>query len=259
LVDFELSLAMSEYTSIFDARGGHYNLANHRFPAARSEEASLLLAHLALDPDAASPWLDVAAGGGYLAERARAEGFERGAVACDASLPFLLGATVYGARCIAQYPHLPFADGTFSGAGCLAALHHAEDASSVIAEMLRVIAPGSRAAVGDVAPGSPAAAFLNDFVHRHTDTGHHGRFQSAEYFLEAFATSGGKAARAETRDLTWTFPSEASAVEFSRELFGLRSDTPRPAILAELRRLGLVEREGEARLPWRMVFVSAVR
>jgi hypothetical protein len=100
---------------------------------------------------------------------------------------------------------------------------------------------------------------LNDFVHRHTDTGHHGRFRSTEYFLEAFATSGGKAARAESRDLAWVFPSESSAVEFSRELFGLRPGTSGAAILAELRRLGLAEREGEARLPWRMVFVSAAR
>ena len=250
---------MSEYTTIFDARGGHYNLANHRFPRARAEEARLLLAHLALDDGPAGRWLDVAAGGGYLAERARAEGSRRPATACDASLPFLLGATVYGARCVAQYPALPFPDGTFSGAGCLAALHHAEDAARVVAEMLRVISPGSRAAIGDVAPGSLPASFLNEFVHRHTDTGHCGRFRSPEYFLEAFAAAGGKAARAEVRDLTWVFPSESSAAEFSRELFGLRPETSGEAILDALRRLGLGERHGEARLPWRMVFVSAAR
>ena len=250
---------MSEYTSIFDARGGHYNLANHRFPEARSEEARRILAHMALDQGLGGPWIDVAAGGGYLADRARAEGIERRAVACDASLPFLLGATAYRGRCIAQYPSLPFPDGAFSGSGCLAALHHAEDASRVIAEMLRVIAPGCRAAVGDVAPGSLPAAFLNDFVNRHTETGHHGRFHSPEYFLEAFAAAGGAGARAETRDLRWTFPSAAAAVEFSRELFGLKPETPDDAIMAELCRLGLEEGAGGAMLPWRMVFVSAAR
>jgi hypothetical protein len=94
---------------------------------------------------------------------------------------------------------------------------------------------------------------------RQTDTGHRGRFRSADYFLEAFAAAGGKAERAEVRDLTWVFPSETSAGEFSRELFGLRPDTPGEAILAELRRLGLAEKGGEVRLPWRMVFVSAAR
>lgn len=250
---------MSEYTSIFDARGGHYNLANHRFPAARSEEARLILGHMALDEGPGGPWIDVAAGGGYLADRARAEGIARRAVACDASLPFLLGATAYRGRCIAQYPTLPFPDGTFSGAGCLAALHHAEDASRVIAEMLRVTAPGRRAAVGDVAPGSLPAAFLNDFVNRQTETGHHGRFHSPEYLAQAFASAGGTGVRAETRDLTWTFPSAAAAVEFSRELFGLEPVTPSDAIMAELRRLGLAESGDGARLPWRMVFVSAAR
>jgi SAM-dependent methyltransferase len=250
---------MSEYTSIFDARGGHYNLANHRFPEARSEEGRCILAHMALDEGPGGPWIDVAAGGGYLADRARAEGIERPAVACDASLPFLLDATAYRGRCIAQYPFLPFPDGAFSGSGCLAALHHAEDASRVVAEMLRVTAPGCRAAVGDVAPGSLPAAFLNEFVNRHTETGHRGRFHSPEYFLEAFAAAGGADARAETRDLTWKFPSAASAVEFSRELFGLRPGTSGDAIIEELRRLGLEERAGGARLPWRMVFVSAAR
>jgi len=250
---------MSEYTSIFDARGGHYNLANHRFPEARSEEARRILAHMALDEGPGGPWIDVAAGGGYLAERALAEGIERRAVACDASLPFLLEATAYRGRCIAQYPSLPFPDGAFSGSGCLAALHHAEDASRVVSEMLRVIAPGRRAAVGDVAPGSLPASFLNDFVHRHTETGHRGRFHSPGYFLEAFAAAGGVRPRAETLDLTWSFPSAASAVEFSRELFGLRPRTADDAIMAELRRLGLEEGAGGARLPWRMVFVSAAR
>ena len=96
-------------------------------------------------------------------------------------------------------------------------------------------------------------------MNRHTETGHHGRFHSPEYLLEAFAAAGGADARAETHDLTWTFPSAASAVEFSRELFGLRPETPDDAIRAELLRLGLEEGADGARLPWRMVFVSAAR
>jgi len=96
-------------------------------------------------------------------------------------------------------------------------------------------------------------------VHRHTETGHRGRFHSPGYFLEAFAAAGGVRPRAETLDLTWSFPSAASAVEFSRELFGLRPRTADDAIMAELRRLGLEEGAGGARLPWRMVFVSAAR
>jgi len=249
---------MSEYTAIFDARGGHYNLANRRFPGARAEEARALLDHLGLR-DRPGPWLDLAAGGGYLAERARAEGIGATAFACDASLPFLAGTRHGALRTVAQYESLPFAGGSFSATGCLAALHHAESVPRIVAEMLRVTAPDGRAAIGDVAPESPPAEFLNRFVDRHTETGHRGRFRSAKSLLEAFVDAGGKRTRAQEGEIAWIFPSGAAAVEFSRELFGLRPETSDRAIAAELRALGLTERDGQAFLPWRMVFVSAAR
>lgn len=249
---------MSEYSSIFDARGGHYNLANHRFPEARREEARALFSHFDFSPDD-RPWLDLAAGGGYLADRARAEGIERRAIACDASLAFLLGASAYRARSVSQYAALPFADAAFAGAGCLAALHHAEEPERIFAELLRVVAPGGRAAVGDVAAGSRPARFLNGFVDRHTGTGHHGRFHSPEFLGAAFAAGGGKAVRAECRDLCWRFDSRGDAIAFSRELFGLRPATADEEIETALIELGLEDGGGETFLPWRMAFVSARR
>ncbi len=247
---------MSEYSAIFDARGGHYNLANHRFPEARTEEARAILDHLEFAA-ADRPWLDVAAGGGYLADRARAEGIGRRAVACDSSLAFLLGSNPYRARSVSQYESLPFADGTFAAAGCLAALHHSEDPQRLIAELLRVTVPGGRAAVGDVAAGSRPAAFLNGFVDRHTDMGHHGRFHTADFLQEAFLRAGGKRPRLECRDLAWRFPSRTGAVEFCHELFGLRPDSSAAEIESALEDLGLEESGAGASLPWRMVFVSA--
>ena len=250
---------MSEYTEIFDARGGHYNLANRRYPEARREEAAALLDHLALPGDAPRPWLDVAAGGGYLAESAAARRIGTPAIACDASLAFVLGATAYRARTVAQYDRLPFSEGAFSGSGCLAALHHADDPGPILAEMLRVTASGGRAAVGDVAADSPAAGFLNTFVDRHTATGHHGRFRTAERLLAAFAAAGGRDARAEEREIAWKFAGVAAAVDFSRELFGLLPETPAAAIERALRALGLAATADGVRLPWRMTFVSARR
>ena len=250
---------MSDYTAIFDARGGHYNLANRRYPHARAEEARTILAHLDLSPDDATPWLDLAAGGGYLAERARAEGVGAPAVACDASLPFLVESTGYRGRTIAQYDRLPFADGSFSAAGCLAALHHADDPAAIAAEMLRIVAEGGRAAIGDVGPDSASARFLNGFVDRHTETGHHGRFVEAERLCDAFSASGGRRLRVEERDLEWHFPSAVAAVDFCRELFGLRPATKDAEIADAIARLGLYGDGPSARLPWRMIFVSAGR
>jgi SAM-dependent methyltransferase len=249
---------MSEYTAIFDARGSHYNLANHRFPLARAAEADAILAHLAFSP-ARDRWLDLAAGGGYLAERARAEGVALAAVACDASLPFLRESRGYRGRTVAEYESLPFDDATFAAAGCLAALHHANDPAAVAAEMLRVVAPGGRAAIGDVAPGSAPAAFLNGFVDRHTDTGHRGRFVPAELLRDAFASAGGRGIRVEERDLEWRFGSREDAFGFCRELFGVRPDTTDDEISRGLADLGLDGDSPPVRLPWRMIFVSAER
>ena len=249
---------MSEYTAIFDARGSHYNLANHRYPLARAGEAEAILAHLAFSPER-DRWLDIAAGGGYLAERARAGGVACAAIACDASLAFLSQSRGYRGRTVAEYESLPFADATFSAAGCLAALHHADDPAAVAAEMLRVVAPGGRAAAADVAPGSAPAAFLNGFVDRHTDTGHRGRFVSADTLRGAFAAAGGRALRAEERNVAWTFPSRRAAVAFCRELFGLRPSATDAEIEEGLAGLGLAGGTDGATIPWRMIFVSAGR
>jgi len=250
---------MSEYAAIFDARGGHYNLANHRYPLARAEEARAILGHLDLPAAGAARWLDVAAGGGYLAQRALAEGVKAPAVACDASLPFLIESSGYRGRALSQYESLPFADATFSAAGCLAAFHHADDPVSVAGEMLRVTVPGGRAAVGDVEPGSAPAAFLNDFVDRHTDTGHHGRFVTAALLRDAFSSAGGRRVRTEAREVSWHFPSRAAASDFCRELFGIRPSTPDGELAEALADVGLDGNGASARLPWRMIFVSAER
>ncbi|MEX0879880.1 MAG: class I SAM-dependent methyltransferase [Thermoanaerobaculia bacterium] len=179
----------TEYRALFDARGSRYNLANRLFPGARRQEAAGMLAHLALPADAR--WLDVGAGGGFLAARAP-EGSVP--VGCDESAAFVSEATGYALRAVADYTRLPFSDGTFDAAACLAVLHHAEDPARVIAEMIRVTRRGGRAGVGDVAAGAKASRFLNGFVNAHTETGHAGRFQGDALDFLGAADSPGRCA-----------------------------------------------------------------
>ncbi len=247
----------SEYRDLFDARGAHYNLANRRFPEARAEEARALLAHLSL-PSGAT-WLDLGAGGGFLAERAVKEGHAGAAVGCDESMAFLAGASAYTVRTIASFGRLPYPDGAFAAATSLAALHHAEEPERVLSEMLRVTSPGGRVAVGDVAAESSAARFLNGFLDRHTTTGHAGRFYEAGAWAGMLTRAGGSKVRAETVELYWSFCRPEDARAFCRELFGLEPATTDAEIGASLAELGLSGDAGLWRLPWKMVFASAER
>jgi ubiquinone/menaquinone biosynthesis C-methylase UbiE len=247
----------SEYRDLFDARGAHYNLANRLFPEARAEEARALLDHLRLSPGAT--WLDLGAGGGFLAERAGKQGHAGLAVGCDESMAFLAGALAYALRTIASFRSLPYPDGAFTAAASLAALHHAEDPERVLSEMLRVTSPGGRVAVGDVAAESSAARFLNGFLDGHTTTGHAGRFYDTEEWAGMLARSGGRGIRAEIVQLKWRFGRSEDARVFSRELFGLVPETTDSALDDALAELGLSEDSGRWSLPWKMVFASAER
>jgi len=246
-----------EYQTLFDARGELYSRANRRYPKARAEEAAAILSHLALSP--ASRWLDVSAGGGYLSDRAVAQGLPPARVSCDESLPFLRSGTHPGRVGAAGAQALPFSDGRFDGVACLAALHHAEDPEAVFRELLRVTAPGGRAALGDVADDSAAARFLNGFVDRHTAQGHRGRFYPLRALVGFLRRAGGTAVRAERVPLGWTFESREDATIFCRELFGLEPSTTDAEIRRALDDLGAAGGAGGFRIPWTMQHVSAAR
>jgi len=268
---------LSEYRTLFDARGARYNAANRLYPEARAEEARHMLARVPLRGGAL--WLDVGAGGGFLgtrAEQARAEqagaeragaeqaGTEKGspgaaAVGCDESAVFLGDAGGYAMRTVAAFERLPFAPGSFDAAASLAALHHAEEPRAVIAEMLRVVREGGRVAVGDVAAGSAAAGFLNGFVNAHTGSGHRGRFYRPDDWVGLLNAAGGRGAEASAELVHWRFASAGDAARFCRELFGLDPDTREDSLEAALGVLGGFARDGGWLLPWEMVFASAAR
>ena len=248
---------MFEYQTLFDARGALYNRANRLYPEARAEEAREMLRHLTISP--ASRWLDTCAGGGYLSLRARAEGLAPARFACDGSLQFLRSSDRLDSASVASAEALPFPDGSFDAAACLAALHHAEEPGAVCRELLRVTRPGGRAALGDVAEGSAASRFLNGFVDRRTEAGHRGRFYSLEALAAFYRAAGGREIRCERVEIAWRFDSGEDALLFCRDLFGLEPSTRDPEIRQSLLELGGRPERGGFRIPWSMHYVSAGR
>ena len=247
-----------EYQILFDARGARYSRANRLYPEARSQEAAAMLRHL--DLSARSRWLDVFTGGGYLSERALALGLPAARFVCDGSIPFLRSSEHDRPACLAKGEALPFTDAAFDAAACLAALHHSNDPESVCRELLRVTAPGGRAALGDAAADSRAARFLNSFVDRHTESGHRGSFYSLEDLSGFFQAAGGRDLRCQRTDLDWVLPSALQAASFCRDLFGLLPTASDGEILEALRvELGAGPAPGLFRIPWTMHYVSARR
>lgn len=68
---------------------------------------------------------------------------------------------------------LPFADAEFTGVVCTTALHHFPDAEGSIAEMTRVLAPGGRVVIGDMARDRVTTK-IADPLFRRFEAGHVG-------------------------------------------------------------------------------------
>jgi ubiquinone/menaquinone biosynthesis C-methylase UbiE len=83
---------------------------------------------------------------------------------------------------------LPFEDGSFSAVVCTTALHHFPDPQASIDEMARVLAPGGRLVIGDMARDALTAR-LADPLMRRFEKGHVGLKRKRE--IDAMVTRAG--------------------------------------------------------------------
>ena len=115
---------------------------------------------------------------------------------------------------------LPWADGALDVVLSLAGLHHLEDKRPLMAEMLRVTAPGGRLVLSDVATGSDSAKFLDGFVGDYNSTGHEGLFLG-DATLEELAETGWVVKHSSQQAFRWTFDNAAAMADFCRQLFDI--------------------------------------
>jgi len=232
------------YAQIFEKRANEYHYAMRAYPHARDAEFESVL-----DPIRGAPAgviCDMPSGGGYLAGYLW-PGMDY--LAVDPATDFFVEWPTSLPRVIAEITKVPLDDGSVDHIVSLAGLHHEPSLADVFGEMRRLLRPGGRVVMADVAVGMAPARFLNGFVNEHCPLGHVGHFLDEQTFptLEA---AGFTIVQDRQVEVPWTFDSRDDAGEFCRHLFGMTT-LPAADVAAALdQEIGFDMVDGRPRLRW---------
>ena len=242
------------YDAIFNQRGEAYHRAMTLFPHARRNEFRLPSMHVALRPG--DVICDIPSGGGYLLQHLPAD-LDLRLVAIDPSEVFAKQwSDEYIESHLAPLHRLPLDNASVDAIISIAGLHHAENRLAVFREMRRVLRPGGRLCILEVAAGSITDRFLNGFVHSHNSMGHEGRFVD-DGFRNDLELAGWQIQKDQLCRYTWDFPDEAGMVDFMRLMFGLDRAEPGQVSEGVDRILGMVHDEGGTKVNWELQLLVA--
>jgi len=243
---------MKTYQMLFDTRGGAYDHAMRCHPDARRQEFEQVIAAVRTVPGMRIA--DVPAGGGYLQDYLPAGCTWLGHEPCASFSRH--GAVPLGAAALLP---LPWQDASVDAAISLAGVHHLEDKRSLFAELHRVVKPGGRLVVSDVAEGSAVALFLDGYVGANNSTGHEGMFLSDQTQREMHEV-GWSVEQAELCHFHWQFADRDTMAAFCHHLFDLRTSSQADTREAIESQLGVVQiKSGLVGMCWSLMTITAVR
>ena len=155
-----------------------------------------------------------------------------------------------------RWDSLPFAPETVDIVLTLAALHHVYPGRELFyQESYRILRPGGRLIIADVAEDTASARFLSEFVNEHSPEGHEARFLRKDTDVPEIELSGFKVTNYEVRVFHWFYPDKATAVRFCKGLFrlALASDE---LIWDNLNSYcDMEETASEVRMGWQLAFI----
>jgi len=206
----------SEYKTIFDKRAKDYIEALITFPEVRKDEFDNFIKFLELKEN--EKFLDTPCGTGicstFLSDSIQYTGLDP----CSVFVDFCKNKGINTIQ--ADMDQQNFTDNNFDVIGSLAGVHHISDRKSLYSEWFRILKPGGRLVVLDVAKNSPTSRFLNHFVDRHNSTGHQGLFldKKDKTLLDII---GFKKIEKKNIDCTWSAVNREAMYNFFRALFAL--------------------------------------
>jgi SAM-dependent methyltransferase len=153
-------------------------------------------------------------------------------------------------------PHLPLPDNSVDLVTSLANFHHVPDKITQAREFARVLRPGGRLIIGDVADGTNIQRYFDGTVHEVSSTGHEHRFLDRWDCDILCQESGLTLTSWEIHPTPWVFETAAQAAAFLHMIHDA-SCTAEECLSRASLELGTHEREGRFVIFWKLSFLVA--
>lgn len=242
----DLNEPPTEYSDIFEQRGQLYHQAMQSYPDTRSQEFINVISEAGIMPGMTV--VDVPSGGAYLARYLSGTNL----IGLETSHAFAaLARNRTQSVLLYENDVFPLQQASTDRVLSIAGLHHIENKQVFFSEAHRILKPNGRLVVADVGEDSPVRRFLDEFVGRHSETGHSGWY-FGDTTRNELQNAGFNIVRDHLLEYHWYAPDKLQLADFCRTLFGMVRTDNATVMEGIGDYLGFQEGSGRAGLNWQL-------